>query len=720
VNSFALHLAPHAPWLALAALTLVLLGLSVWAYRFRRPPLPRAARRLLPLLRFIAIAVLLWFLAQPVLERVQGGAARVVILLDRSRSMELPVRAGGPARSEAAAHAAEQLKRALRGRAAVEVIPFSSALESDTASIAPDRSSTALGDALEQLGGSDAGTRASAVTVISDGVVNRGADPVAAARSLGLRVDAVPIGDANVLDRVITGLEAPPDARVGQTEPVRIRLTSGEPRGSLIPVRLFQGSRELAHATAIAPGSGAETEVEMRATPLEPGLAVWTAHLDTLSHELTSRNNERSVALEVAPGRIGVMIVSEGLNWDLTFMRRALAGDSSLSLSTWTREDGRWRVLTNRNTPAAGSVPRAADLRGQAVVVLDGIAASDVSPEFDHALAAFVRGGGGVLALGGALPGLMRYRNGVLGADLGVRVSVDASTRGVAPMPDPGASDLTAWDDDAARGQQAWRDAAPVNDVLPLEAAAGDRVLIGSASNGPPLVVARRIGRGQALLVNGAGLWRWSLSPTDDLAGERGRRLWRRIARWLAEPVQGEALRIRPERWLTSSGEPLRLFATLQDSAFRPIATARIEGQVTLPGGASRTVTFEPREAGVYAATLHGLAPGRYRVNARALAGRAGAREIASAQTEFAVDRWSLEDARSEPDRATLAAISNASGGAVVDAKALADGSAHVSVSALARGRAVSLRLWESPWLFGLVVSMLSIEWFWRRRRGLP
>src|SRR5262249_56901730 len=109
--------------------------------------------------------------------------------------------------------------------------------------------------------------------------------------------------------------------------------------------------------------------------------------------------------------------------------------------------------------------------------------------------------------------------------------------------------------------------------------AAGERVLMAASGAGPPLRSARRIGRGQAVLVNGTGVWRWSLSPTDDLAAERGRRLWRRIARWLAEPVQGEAVRVRPERWVTAAGEPVRLFATLQDSAFHPLALAIVAGQ---------------------------------------------------------------------------------------------------------------------------------------------
>ena len=88
--------------------------------------------------------------------------------------------------------------------------------------------------------------------------------------------------------------------------------------------------------------------------------------------------------------------------------------------------------------------------------------------------------------------------------------------------------------------------------------------------------------------------WRWSLSGHDDLSEERGHRLWRRIIHWLAEPVQGEALRIRPERWLTPAGEPVRLFATLQDSQFRPVAGARIEGEVQDASGGVQRILFEP------------------------------------------------------------------------------------------------------------------------------
>jgi hypothetical protein len=329
-----------------------------------------------------------------------------------------------------------------------------------------------------------------------------------------------------------------------------------------------------------------------------------------------------------------------------------------------------------------------------------------------------VRGGGGLLLLAGPPPGLARFGGGALGQDLRFALQPGAFPRAPGnPTPAPDGRELLAWDDDPARGERAWRSAAPLSELAPVRASAGDRVVLGSIGDGPPLLLVRRIGRGQALCVNGTGVWRWSLSSHDDLSAERGRRLWRRVVRWLAEPVQGEPLRVRPERWLFAGGERVRLFATLQDAQFRPVAGAAVEGELLAGGARPRRVRFEPGASGSYVAELDGLPAGRYRVSARAAR---GGTEIGRATAEFAIDRWSLEMAQTLPDSATLAAVASASGGRFAGDADLARWARAVETRALSRGHGETVRLWESPWMFAIVVGALGAEWAWRRRRGLP
>src|SRR5439155_14140188 len=178
------HLAPNAPWAILIAITAVLVAVGVWAYRFVVPPLPARARRLLPALRIAALAVLVWLLAQPALERAGGGPQHLVVLVDRSRSMALPEAPGGRPRAERAAQAVDAIRRAWRGRAAVDVMGFAATLGDSGGAGAPAGSATALGDALASLAATAAGQRANGVVVVSDGIVNAGADPVETARGL--------------------------------------------------------------------------------------------------------------------------------------------------------------------------------------------------------------------------------------------------------------------------------------------------------------------------------------------------------------------------------------------------------------------------------------------------------------------------------------------------------------------------------------------------------
>ena len=717
MTDLSLHLAPNAPWLWLTLLSVVFIILGLWAYRIAVPPLPRRARRLLPALRVAALLLIAWLLGQPVLERAAEGRTRVVVLLDRSASMALPAGPGGGTRSAAAARAVRTIEQAWRGRADVVVMPFAARLHADSAHTgAPVATgATALGDALAALAMAEAGRDAGAVVVVSDGAVNAGDDPVAAASTLGLPVHAVVVGRAGVPDRVVTEVESRDVARVGRPVTVRARVTSTEERGVPVTVRLLEGGRELARAAVVAPGGGAEAAAEFQVVPTRPGLALWTVRVDSLPGDPTRANDARQLAVEVSPGRLGVLLVSGGLNWDLTFLRRALLGDSSLAVTTIVRERAGWRALERRAGP--GGAPFAASLRGQAVVVLDAVAPAEVGPDFDRALAAFVRAGGGLLALGGPAPGVARYGAGALGTDLAVTLDASLAAGGGGAQPALEARELLDWDPDPARGARAWSAAAPLAELAPVRPGAGDRVLIGSADGGPPLLLARHVGRGQALFVNGTGLWRWSLSGVDELTAERGRVLWRRLAHWLAEPAQAEPLRVRPERWLTAGGEPVRLFATLQDSAFRPVAGGEVLAEVQDAAGHSRPVSFESRARGSYEAVLDDPPPGRCRLSARAVR---GGRELGRATTDFAVDRWSLELAHSLPDSAALAAVARATGGRVTDAAQVDRWARTLPTRALARGRVESRRLWESPWVFALVVGLLSVEWFWRRRRGLP
>jgi hypothetical protein len=258
-----------------------------------------------------------------------------------------------------------ELRAALRGRARVEVQDFAGALLADSSRQVGTRSATAPGDALGALAARPAGRRPDGVIVLSDGAVNAGADPVAAARALGVPVHTLRVGERAGLDRGIADVEASSEARVGEATPVRVHVVSDEERGTPIVVTLREQGRELVRTTVLAPGPGAEAIAELRVTPTRAGLALWTAQVAPLEGDVSRDDDAHGVAVPVAPGRLGVIVLSAGLNWDLTFLRRALLADSTVSLETRVRtSDGAWRSLEHDRGSSLGA-RRSRDAHGR-------------------------------------------------------------------------------------------------------------------------------------------------------------------------------------------------------------------------------------------------------------------------------------------------------------------------------------------------------------------
>ncbi len=214
--------------------------------------------------------------------------------------------------------------------------------------------------------------------------------------------------------------------------------------------------------------------------------------------------------------------------------------------------------------------------------------------------------------------------------------------------------------------------------------------------------------------MNGASTFRWGFSGNDLEAAARYERLWGNLLRAFSEPAQTEPLRLVPERPLVTRGEPVRLAATLQDAAFRPIAEARVTARVS--GPAPREVVLESRGQGAYSTVLDNLPPGRYTVSATATL---NGRNTGAASAEFWVDAQSIEWQDVAPDPGLLAQVAQASGGRSVPPGKEGELAPALVAARPRAGRDASVRLWESPIVFALLASVLSAEWWIRRRRGL-
>ncbi len=683
---------PHG-WIFLVLLALGVLSVALF-YRRVPPTVGRGLRVALAALRAVALSLLFLALIEPVLALTRSATQRpiVAVLLDSSRSMAIPDGTNGARRGDEAVSLLNEivLPRVAR-EADVRAFSFSGDVEelgTDGKAIEAvpplDGEATDIGGALSHIADELKGENLGAVVLATDGASNRGASPYDAAIALGAPVYVLGVSSAG-FGGSETVVELAEDGVVLDSE--RIRLS----------------------------GTGEETELTFRVVPSTPGVHRYTISVPPAAGELTTANNVRVAVTTAFKGKIRVLLVAPRPSWDFAFLAREFEADGNMDLTA---------IAVKTGAPASPDVglPRsreelfAFDL---VVLVETSMSAPKVPAEW---LAGFVRDRGGGLLIVGP-PG-----GGVPADDLAAVIPVIVRGQGAAgretrsALTEAGEADVvTRVVSDRFANAEAWRLLPPIwtADEAWWHARPEARTLVtGRGADGAevPTVVVGRAGAGNTMAVLARGLWRWKMAGPDDV--DVYERFLANAARWLTARGELERVVVSTDRDVYAAGETVLLSGQVYREDFRLAGDATVTVSVSRGEGAApvASVVLEP-DGEFYRGEIGRLAPGRYIFEAAAE--RAG-EELGTADGEFVVEEFSLEDSEVRRRPALLTRLAEDSGGGYFCPETTEDVPESVPLEWVRRVSSREFEIWNSPWLLVGFVGLLSIEWTLRRRKGLP
>ncbi len=714
--SFSLFQPPALYWLIPAV------GLSVLLAWLAYPGGPSSTtpgtRRALRALRGAGWLVVLLLLLAPVLRSPEGprGRVRVIVLEDRSLSMELPSSPaqGSASRSDVARRTLAALRRTLGSRTDLLVRPFARVLaDSGAAHGEAFSGSTALGNALAASGALAAG-RPAAVVVLTDGTVTRGQDAWGGATRLGLPVFPVLACDSIApADAALSQVSSNATAYVGRPAPVRVTLRSLGLAGRPARVELREGRAVLGVREARLPAAG-ELQLDFELTPQSPGVHFYSVAFAPVPGELTARNNGREFALEVLEDRSRVMLIQASPDFDFSSLRRSLEEEPDLAPEFWTAgPEGTWKRVGEGGAVSTAALE--ARLRDASVIVLGDLRGAPGRASLIAAVAVRVRSGAGLFVLGGA-GGLA----GLAGTPLASLMPFDVESPGAelapaSPEPAPEARGFPVLGEESSDAAviARWRELPPAAGISGLKVrGAAHKLLVAAHGAAGTLVAAwEPQGSGHVLAINTAQLYRWTFTAQGQGQGtDLFRAFLSRAWRWLNEPVHGGGLQVRPSRRVVPLGESVEAVVR----GLRPGET--VQGEALGEDGHAQPFTVEP--AGPGGARLRAeLPPGAWRIRVRSL--QAG-RESSRAETLVHVESNGLEWLETAPDAAGLSRVAQVSGGQrflAADSTALA-AALHREIQRPRGTREVALHRQAWPYLLALL--LFGTEWWVRRRRGLP
>lgn len=748
------------PWIALTGL--LMFGLVLWTYPPRIRHLPPGRRRFLLTLRLLAGVVLLFAMLRPTLQftKKDEDPAQLVFAADWSRSMNTPDGPSGMTRWNQIAKLLkdhEEKWKTLGERVEFRYMNFDTELVDAPGPPAEGQAEgrfTAIGKTLDSLRREESGKRLGGVILLSDfaqrAMGEDDVDPRAAARRFveqrGVPIHPVLLGSSELSTSGLDlALESNPliDPLIFErkTVPVKVQLVMSGAAGRKVQVKMQYEDRT--GVAANQPGVWKDFSVTRESKPVftdEPKKNVERREIP-LSF-VAEQTGEYKIAIEVVPldgeirrtnNRIETIInVSKGglkvayfdiANAEQTFIRR-LNQTARIQLDLQVIPGGELmknaRIDKRLFAPGAYDVYVIGDVPST-VFFQDGVNLLDL-------LADRVEQGAGLAMLGG----LQNYDAGGygrlrLGGFLPVQLPATAPhapipgdhiNHRIQMLPTGTGLDHYLMMLDPQNNEKAWRSLPKMTGATRLVPKSGAAEVLAESEEGDPLLIATDVGRSRvaALAVNET--WMWYLRGHRDLH----QRFWQQLLLWLAhKEFDTEApvwVRVEPRNFSPGGRVPLQFGA--RDKSRVPVQDAEFQVEVVRPDGTKQTIAPQKGADGAGLAEFAGTdLPGDYWVTVRATKG--GKALGLAASTRFIVDSRDIELDNPAASPELAQEIASITGTVAVTPEKFGE----FLDQLLAQGVTTDLtrqhleNLWDGWPLLAVFASLMSLEWYLRKSRGL-
>ena len=517
----------------------------------------------------------------------------------------------------------------------------------------------------------------------------------------------------------------------------------GYPPGQLM-TRLLENGVEIAQKLVDTTAGETTYKVEFEFVPKKLGKQVYTARVDVQPDEIYAKNNERSIIINIVRDKIRVVQIVGQPSWDERHLRNLLKENPNVDLVSFFILVNRFspRPLSSRETsliPFPAKELFEDELGGFDLLIFQNFNYGPFQTrEYLPNIAQFVRDGGAFVMVGGPLSMTAGGYYGteitdVLPVDLpyGVESSLDQKEFNPRLTPSGGFHPITRLALDPSANQSIWRDIHPLEGANLVTRAKDDAIVLvehpsqtGSDGKPMPVVAVRQVGKGRSMVVGSDSTWFWNFKAGGE--GEDAHHyevFWENAIRWLIKDPQLDLLKVRALREVVPVGEETEVLITAYQPDYRPAANQAIEVIVMRrgPGETSdgeevlRRTDMKTDTQGELRLSVPVAAPGIYVVYVNA--------DIVAGQATTAVDLFVGADQNPELERVVgddhlVQGLAKATGGKVLPIDAdPADIPLEEPTVMRVKSR-THQELWSAPWALGLAVLLFGLEWWLRRRYG--
>ncbi len=698
--------------------------LSIWTYRYTIPPISKKYRYILIILRTIALIMVLFLLFEPVLtlDSRKNLKPSLCVLIDNSSSME--IKDNHQIRKEKLLEIlrSDEIKK-LKSKYTVQYYSFSNQLnpvtEKGLDSLRFDGRATNIAGSLKELGERLNNFHIDGVLLLSDGIQNQGDDLIRTGKHLDFPIFSVAIGEIKSrTDLILTEVTTNEFTYVNNRVPVDVHLRGPGYAGKKADLLLEMDGKIVDQKLVTIPADNMETNARLYFQPLVPGFQKITVRIPKLDGEFTDKNNATDMIIRVLKNRLQVCLFSRAPGPDQGSLVRSLKSDENILLTT--------RTQMKNGTFYEGALPPEPELKKADVFIfLDFPDARTRQAAWRQIVDAIRSTSISAFLFSEKFLDTDKLR--ALEPVLSFPFSRNRNEIDVLPVITKSGEGhpVLKISETELENKKLWEQLPPIyTSWIPLKSLPESGILLAAVPEKktslsqkiPPLLIARQTGERKILIFTGYGFYRWDLLTQENRQNPKVvDHFLSQSLRWLSTPEAGKRVRLTLPKITFSAGEQIRMTVEVYDETYNPVENATVNLKVTSPSSES-TAQLEPTGNGRYQTTYRAQGTGIYRIVCEAFAGN---RFMGRDTTEFSVSSFNPEFLETNANPELLQTLAGMTGGKSGPPDSL---TAIVQAMNFSEQESIStheIELYHFPLFLVIIIVLLSLEWFVRKRKGM-
>jgi hypothetical protein len=711
-DKISLSLSPGPLFLILGFI--ILAAYAFYVYRFTIPDIPPLKKTVLIILRTLAILILLLVLFEPIVTFAKKIIIEPtnLIFVDNSRSIQIK---DGTKREETEKNFLNELKSNNISKSS-ELYSFGSnvkQVEFDSLNqFKFSEGSTNFSEIFSEAG--KTGRNISSITIVSDGDITDGANPLFTAEKLNIPVYTVGIGDSSrKKDVELKNVLYNEMIYAGTPTTVLATINNRGYGGKTVNISFYEGSK-LEDQKNIQLSTDGTQNVSLNYNPQTAGEKKLSVNVSILEGESTNANNKKIFYVNVMSNKIKVLLISGSPSPDLTFIKDALAQDQNLTVNSITQLSQNKFLENNNRDKLVDSAN---------VIFLIGFPTNGTPNELlQKVQTAIMQNSKPVFFLlsnsidyqrlgqsQSELPFIAQISGGGY-YEIQPEIQVEQENN---PIIQINSANITS----------AWNNLPPVyqpdGKLTPKpESEILSKVVINNVPVNRPLILTRKLGTKRSIAVLAFNIWRWKLQASENSPDIFDSFILNSV-KWLNTKDEQKFVTIKTAKKIYSLGENIDFTGQVYDQSYNPVSDAEVNISIK-SGSENFNVTMNSLGNGLYEGTLETNKTGDYSYTGTA---KQNGNQLGTDSGNFNVGEIDIEMIDPRMNYEFLKSLSTQTGGEFFTPtnfsqlfpilKKITNNSSKEKLETS------EVNLWSNEWLMGIAILLFGFEWFLRKRFGM-